>query len=86
MRFVLIHGGWMWDELCPSAELPRFFRLRLPASYVFLRNDLSAPREHYEAAAARLEHALTTECDGSHQAMQTGPEAVADALLSVVPQ
>jgi pimeloyl-ACP methyl ester carboxylesterase len=81
-RLVPSPFGWFDQRI----DLPRFFDLQLPASYIFLRHDVSAPRERYERAAARLNHPLVTECDGSHQAMQTRPEAVADALLSVIPE
>ncbi|MFG2631988.1 alpha/beta fold hydrolase [Streptomyces sp. NPDC048473] len=81
-RLVPSPFGWFDQRI----DLPRFFDLQLPASYIFLRQDLSAPKEHYEMAAARLNNPLVTECDGSHQAMQTRPNAVADALLSVIPE
>jgi len=62
--------------------LPRFFGLRLPASYIFLRDDRATPRARYEAMAARLREPRRVECDGSHQAMLTRPDAVATALIA----
>jgi pimeloyl-ACP methyl ester carboxylesterase len=79
-RLVPTPLGW-FDE---PIKLPRFFDLQLPASYVFLRQDLSAPKERYRAMAARLDRPLIVECDGSHEAMLTQPTAVANALLSAI--
>jgi pimeloyl-ACP methyl ester carboxylesterase len=77
-RLVPSPLGW-FDQ---RVRLPRFFGLNLPASYIFLRHDLAAPRERYQQMAGRLGNPLIIECDGSHQAMQTQPEAVADALIA----
>jgi hypothetical protein len=76
-RLVPTPFGWFDQPI----GLPRFFRLRLPASYIFLKQDRAAPRARYEAMAARLRNPLRVECEGSHQAMQTRPRAVASALL-----
>jgi len=70
--------GWFDQPI----GLPRFFGLRLPASYIFFRHDRAAPRARYEAMAARLRNPRRVECDGSHQAMLTRPDAVATALLA----
>jgi pimeloyl-ACP methyl ester carboxylesterase len=77
-RLVPSPFGW-FDQ---PVHLPRFFELPLPASYIFLRDDRAAPRARYEAMAARLRNPRRVECDGSHQAMQTHPGAVAAALLA----
>jgi hypothetical protein len=53
-----------------------------PFSKTFLRHDRAAPRARYEAMAARLNNPRRVECNGSHQAMQTQPDAVASALLA----
>jgi pimeloyl-ACP methyl ester carboxylesterase len=79
-RLVPTPLGW-FDE---PIKLPRFFDLHLPASYVFLRDDRSAPTERYRAMAARLDHPQIVECEGSHQAMLTQPNAVANALRSAI--
>lgn len=79
-RLVPTPLGW-FDE---PIKLPRFFDLHLPASYVFLRDDRSAPKERYRAMAARLDHPAIVECDGSHQAMLTRPHAVANALRAAI--
>ena len=47
-----------------------------------LRNDLAAPRVRFELMAARLSNPWIVESDGSHQAIQTRPKAVADALFA----
>jgi pimeloyl-ACP methyl ester carboxylesterase len=79
-RLVPTPLGW-FDE---PIKLPRFFDLHLPASYVFLRHDNSAPKERYRGMAARLDHPLIVECDGSHEAMLTRPNAVANALRCAI--
>lgn len=79
-RLVPSPLGWFDQPI----RLPRFFDLHLPASYVFLRDDHSAPKERYRDMAARLDDPLIVECDGSHQAMLTQPNAVADALRSAI--
>jgi hypothetical protein len=77
-RLVPCPLGWFDDPLA----IPRGAGAHIPASYVFLREDRSIPREVYEAMAARLGRPRTVECEGSHQAMITRPEAVAKALLA----
>ncbi|MFJ4918530.1 alpha/beta fold hydrolase [Streptomyces sp. NPDC088725] len=76
----LVPVPYEWYE--QPADLPRFFELCLPASYIFLTSDRAAPRERYASMAARLERPLLLECEGSHEAMLTRPEAVAAALLA----
>jgi pimeloyl-ACP methyl ester carboxylesterase len=77
-RLVPCPLGWFDDPLA----IPRGAGAQIPASYVFLREDRSIPREFYKAMAARLGRPRTVECEGSHQAMITRPEAVAKALLA----
>jgi pimeloyl-ACP methyl ester carboxylesterase len=77
-RLVPTPIGWL-DE---PVTLPRFFDLELPAGYVFLRDDLSAPRELFQQMADRLHDPRIVEADGGHQAMLTRPDAVAAALLT----
>jgi len=79
-RLVPSPFGW-FDQ---AIDLPRFFELRLPASYIFLKQDRAAPRASYETMAARLRNPERVECEGSHQAMQTRPGAVATALLAAL--
>ena len=50
----------------------------------FLKQDRAAPRASYETMAARLRNPERVECEGSHQAMQTRPGAVATALLAAL--
>jgi pimeloyl-ACP methyl ester carboxylesterase len=77
-RLVPSPFGWFDQPI----HLPRFSEMQLPASYIFLRDDRAAPRARYEAMAARLRNPRRVECDGSHQAMQTHPRAVAAAVLA----
>jgi pimeloyl-ACP methyl ester carboxylesterase len=77
-RLVPSPRGWFDGRV----ELPRFFALHLPASYIFLRNDLAAPCAQFQRMADRLDNPTIVECDGAHQAMQTKPTAVADALVT----
>jgi pimeloyl-ACP methyl ester carboxylesterase len=79
-RLVPTPLGW-FDE---PIKLTRFFDLPLPASYVFLRDDQSTPTGRYRAMAARLDHPLIVECNGSHEAMLTQPKAVANALRAAI--
>ena len=71
--------GWMSDRL----KLPTFAGSSVPASYVFLDDDVAVSREVYESCAARLRLASTTTCPGSHEAMLSQPGPLADALLEV---
>jgi len=77
-RLVPSPLGWFNQPI----ELPRFFKLAIPSSYIFLKDDRAAPRQSYEAMAARLTRPRTVECDGSHQAMLTRPHDIAAALLA----
>lgn len=77
-RLVPTPFGWVEQPI----ELPRFFNLDLRASYVFLRDDVAAPRELFEKMAARLGQPLVVECIGSHEAMLTHPDEVAHALIA----
>jgi pimeloyl-ACP methyl ester carboxylesterase len=79
-RLVPTPLGWFDQPI----QLPHFFSLHLPSSYVFLRQDYSAPSGRWREMAARLENPLIAECDGSHEAMLTRPKAVADALRSAI--
>jgi hypothetical protein len=70
--------------MCRFLRTTRVFDLHLPASYVFLHHDRSASKERYQAMAARLDHPAIVECDGSHEAMLTLPDAVANALRAAI--
>ena len=76
-RLVPCPVGWFEDPLV----LLRFADLHIPANYIFLRQDLAAPRELFETMAASLGGPRIVECEGSRQAMITRPEAVAEAVL-----
>lgn len=65
-------------------DLPRFFSLDLPTSFIYLRHDQAVSRERYDRMAAQLGKVREVECDGSHEAMITRPQAVAEALLTAV--
>jgi len=78
-RLVPTTFGWFDQRI----EIPRFFALRLPVSYLFLRHDKAVPKETFQRMAARLHNPRIADCDGSHQAMLTRPEAVAEGLLSI---
>lgn len=77
-RLVPSPFGWFDQPI----DLPRFFELGMPASYIFQTDDRAAPRERYEAMSARLRNPRIVECAGSHQAMLTRPEDVATAVLA----
>jgi pimeloyl-ACP methyl ester carboxylesterase len=79
-RIVPSPIGWLEESL----DIPRFFQLRLPASYIFLRHDLAAPKERFQQQAYRLHDPRIIECDGSHQAMLTKPAEVTEALIAAV--
>jgi pimeloyl-ACP methyl ester carboxylesterase len=77
-RLVPTPVGWL-DQ---PVDLPRFFSLDLPASFIFLRQDVAVSRDRYQKLAARLGTPRVVECDGGHEAMLTRPVAVAEALLT----
>jgi pimeloyl-ACP methyl ester carboxylesterase len=78
-RVVPCPDGWMSEKL----KLPTFAGATVPTSYVFLDDDLSAPREVFKSCAGRLRDPRTTTSPGGHEAMLTQPEALAEALLRV---
>jgi hypothetical protein len=75
----------------PSPEVLMSEPLRLPAfatcgvtsSYVFLDDDVTVPRETYEANAARLTDPKLTTSPGAHEAMLSRPHELAEAILRV---
>jgi pimeloyl-ACP methyl ester carboxylesterase len=75
-RLVPTPFGWLSEPI----NLPRFWSVGLPSSYVFLADDIAVPRELYEKMAARLREPRIVECDGPHEAMLTHPEELARAL------
>jgi pimeloyl-ACP methyl ester carboxylesterase len=77
-RLVPAPLGWVAEPI----SLPRFWTARLPASYVFLRDDKGVPTDLYHEMAERLGEPRIVECDGPHEAMLTHPDAVARALLT----
>ncbi|HEY1823839.1 MAG TPA: alpha/beta hydrolase [Trebonia sp.] len=78
-RVVPCPDGWMSDRL----RLPGFAGSALPASYVFLSDDVSVGRDVFESCAARLGHPSTVTSPGGHEAMLSQPGPLADALLTV---
>jgi pimeloyl-ACP methyl ester carboxylesterase len=78
-RVVPCPDGWMSEHL----KLPGFAESAVPASYVFLADDLSVPRDVFESCAARLGPASTATSPGGHEAMLSQPGPLADALLEV---
>jgi pimeloyl-ACP methyl ester carboxylesterase len=78
-RVVPCPDGWMSDRL----KLPGFAGSVLPASYVFLADDVSVSRDVFESCAARLGRASTATSPGGHEAMLSQPGSLADTLLKV---
>lgn len=78
-RVVPCPDGWMSERL----RLPGFARAGIPASYVFLADDVSVPRDVFESCAARLGPVPTATSPGGHEAMLSQPGPLADALLAV---
>jgi pimeloyl-ACP methyl ester carboxylesterase len=70
--------GWFDEKI----HLPRFFDLDLPSSYIFPRQDIAIPREQAEQMAARLADPRLVACEGGHQAMQSRPRHLTDALIA----
>jgi pimeloyl-ACP methyl ester carboxylesterase len=64
-------------------RLPAFATSGVPTSYVFLDDDVTVPRETYEANAARLTNPKVTTSPGAHEAMLTRPRELAEAILRV---
>lgn len=77
-RLVPVPSGWTNEPI----SLPRFWALKLPASYVFLRDDRSVPEKLYRQMSARLVDPRIVECDGPHGARLTNPQMLADALVA----
>lgn len=78
-RVVPCPDGWMSDRL----RLPGFAGSTVPASYVFLADDVSVARDVFESCAARLRQPSVATSPGGHEAMLSQPAALADALLKV---
>lgn len=78
-RVVPCPDGWMSEPL----PLPGFAGTAVPASYVFLDDDIAVTRDVYESCAARLKQPTTATSPGGHEAMLSQPGALADALLAV---
>lgn len=78
-RVVPCPDGWMSEPL----RLPAFAGMSIPASYVFLDDDLSVPRETFQQCADRLRAPRMTSSPGSHEAMLSQPGPLAEALLRV---
>jgi pimeloyl-ACP methyl ester carboxylesterase len=71
--------GWLEQPL----ELPSFADTDIPAAYVFLDDDLIVDRKMYQRMAGRLRKPTVLSCPGSHEAMLSQPEALADVLASL---
>jgi hypothetical protein len=55
----------------------------VPASYVFLADDVSVGRDGFEFCAARLGQPSIVTSPGGYEAMLSQPAPLADALLKV---
>jgi pimeloyl-ACP methyl ester carboxylesterase len=78
-RVVPCPDGWMSEPL----RLPGFAKSTLPASYVFLDDDVAVSKDVYQGCAARLRQPSTASSPGGHEAMLSQPGPLADALLAV---
>lgn len=78
-RVVPTPDGWMSDPV----RLPSFAGRTVPASYVFLADDVAVDRSVYQACAGRLGQPATATAPGAHEAMLSQPGPLADALLEV---
>ncbi|MGH3171386.1 MAG: alpha/beta fold hydrolase [Trebonia sp.] len=78
-RVVPCPDGWMSERL----PLPGFAGSALPASYVFLADDVAVSQDVYQDCAARLGRPSTATSPGGHEAMLSQPGPLADALLAV---
>jgi pimeloyl-ACP methyl ester carboxylesterase len=78
-RTVPCPEGWLTDKV----KLPTFAKATVPTSYVFLQEDVTVPKEIYQANASRLRKPKTTEAPGSHEAMLSRPLELAAAILRV---
>jgi pimeloyl-ACP methyl ester carboxylesterase len=80
-----------YQRVTPSPEismseplrLPTFATSGVPTSYVYLDDDVTVPREKYEANAARLTDPQVTSSPGAHEAMLSRPRELAEAILRV---
>jgi hypothetical protein len=64
-------------------RLPAFATSGVATSYVFLDDDVTVPKETYEANAARLNNPEVTTSPGAHEAMLSRPRELAEAILRV---
>ena len=71
-----------YQPIFDRLELPTFFQLGLPATYITLQDDRSMPAGLFHPGqSSRLPHARVMEIDGDHEAMLTAPGRVASALI-----
>jgi pimeloyl-ACP methyl ester carboxylesterase len=78
-RTVPCPEGWLTEKV----NLPSFSQATVATSYVFLEQDVTVPKEIYQANAAQLKQPKTTEAPGSHEAMLSRPVELAAAILRV---
>jgi pimeloyl-ACP methyl ester carboxylesterase len=78
-RVVPCPDGWMSDRL----RVPGFAGSVVPASYIFLADDVSVSGDVFESCAARLRQPSTATSPGGHEAMLSQPGPLASALLDV---
>jgi pimeloyl-ACP methyl ester carboxylesterase len=78
-RTVPCPEGWLTEKV----KLPTFAETAVPTSYVFLEQDVTVPKEIYQANAAQLKQPKTTKAPGSHEAMLSRPVELAAAILRV---
>jgi pimeloyl-ACP methyl ester carboxylesterase len=76
-RTVPCPEGWLTEKV----KLPTFAETAVPTSYVFLEQDVTVPREIYQANAAQLKQPKTTGAPGSHEAMLSRPVELAVSVV-----
>jgi pimeloyl-ACP methyl ester carboxylesterase len=85
------HARAVWSRLAPQPyatwtdrlDLDRFYALELPRAYVACRDDLALdPGAWHPGMSSRLGDFRLLEIAGSHEAMFTRPDDVADALAA----
>jgi pimeloyl-ACP methyl ester carboxylesterase len=84
------HAREVWSRLAPQPyatwtdklDLDRFYALELPRAYIACRDDLALdPGGWHPTMSSRLGTFRLLEIDGSHEAMFTRPDDVAQALI-----
>jgi len=75
-----------WKLITDPVELPNFYSLDIPKSYILPTEDISLPRESdwgwHPKATSRLGEPRFLEVSGSHEVMFTNPRGLATALIA----